>query len=263
MTIFEAIVLGIVQGLTEFLPVSSSGHLVLAQQVLGWQEPNLSFDVALHFATLLAVGVYFFSEILKLKRQELIAIVVGTIPAVFVGLLFKDVIESVFASVFLVSLALIVTGVLNLLADRFLDKSVKNKLEESSKALPGKEISWQDGLFIGCFQALAITPGISRSGSTVFAGLYRKLDRVAAFRFSFILSLPAVGGAALLQLFDAYQEGFTGITPLPFLLGSISAFVVGLLSLAVFKYVIVKARFEWFGYYCLLLGGGSLVFSLV
>lgn len=253
MSIFQSILLGIVQGVTEFLPISSSGHLVLSQHLLGWQEPNLAFDVFVHFATLLAVAVFFYRDIINLKKTEIIALGLGTIPAVIVGLSFKNQIESLFGSLQLVSLMLIVTGLINLVTDRKLETTVTK--EKKSEITPMK------GFVVGLFQSVAIVPGISRSGSTVAGGVWQGLDRMSAFRFSFLLSIPAVAGATLLQLLDLSKDGFVGVTPLPFLIGGAAAFVSGFLSLRLFRYIMAKARLEWFGWYCVVLGSGFLIFS--
>jgi undecaprenyl-diphosphatase len=252
MTILEAILLGIVQGVTEFLPVSSSGHLVLVQGLLGWQEPNLVFDVWLHFSTLLAVIIFFWKDFWQLKKQDFLVLLVGSIPAAVVGLFFKDTIEAWFGLAQVVAIALIFTGLLNLITDRIIKKQKPTETNQ--------EVSLKQGLIVGLFQALAIIPGISRSGSTVFAGTMQGLDRLKAFRFSFLLSLPAVLGASLLQLIKVInQDAISNISPV-FLWASLSAFVAGLISLYVFEYVIKKAKLNWFGWYCLLLGASFLVF---
>ncbi len=249
MSIFDAIILGVVQGLTEFLPVSSSGHLVLAQNLLGWTGPNLTFDVALHFATTIAVVIFFRQQLLKLNRRLAILLVIGTVPAGLVGLFFKDSIETLFDNSLLVSAALVMTGVMNLKANTEL------KDERERKSLI--DLSIKDALVVGVFQAVAITPGISRSGSTVFGGLVRKLNREAAFTLSFLLAIPAVLGATLLELIDVYQTGTNGLEPLPLILGGIVAFATGLASLKLLQYVIQKAKFNWFGWYCLVVGAIS------
>ena len=249
MSIFDAIILGVVQGLTEFLPVSSSGHLVLAQNLLGWTGPNLTFDVALHFATTIAVVIFFRQQLLKLNRRLAILLVIGTVPAGLVGLFFKDSIETLFDNSLLVSAALVMTGVMNLKANTEL------KDERERKSLI--DLSIKDALVVGVFQAVAITPGISRSGSTVFGGLVRKLNREAAFTLSFLLAIPAVLGATLLELIDVYQTGTNGLEPLPLILGGIVAFATGLASLKLLQYVIQKAKFNWFGWYCLVAGAIS------
>ncbi|MEN8253230.1 MAG: undecaprenyl-diphosphate phosphatase [Patescibacteria group bacterium] len=252
MTIFQSIFLGFVQGLTEFLPVSSSGHLALFQEFFGLTGRDLSFEVALHFSTLLAILVFFNQDIFKLKKDEILAVVIGTLPVVIVGLFLKDFIEQIFSLPILVSLALLITGVFNLLIDKNLSSKRSNN-----------EITWKDGLAIGLFQAVAIIPGISRSGSTVLGGLNQKLSRQAAFKFSFILAIPAILGASVLQILDLIEMGFSSISILPYLFGGLTAFLVGLASLSLFKYVIEKAKFEFFAYYCFSVAFVSFVLQFI
>jgi len=248
MTIFQSLILGIVQGVTEFLPVSSSGHLVLVQYLFGLQEVELSFDILLHLATLLAIIIFFWKQLWQLKFKDLFLIGLGTIPAVVVGLLFKDQIEGLFNAPKLVAVTLLVTGLINFGIDRLLD---------SKKAT--KPVDYRSALLAGFFQAIAITPGISRSGSTVFGGMLGNLSREEAFRFSFFLAIPAILGASVLQLTDLPTGGLNNLISLPYLVGVLGAFVAGILSLSLFKFMIEKAKFEWFGYYCFIVGFGALI----
>ncbi|MBT3250139.1 MAG: undecaprenyl-diphosphate phosphatase [Candidatus Pacebacteria bacterium] len=252
MTGLEAIFLGMVQGATEFLPVSSSGHLVLAQDLLGWGQPDLTFDVWLHFSTLLAVVIFFWKDLLSLTKKEALVILVASIPAALVGLFFEDAISGLFGSTKIVASTLLVTGVFNLITANIIKK---RSVEKESSA-----ISFKQGFFVGLFQALAIIPGISRSGSTVLAGSLQGLDRLKAFRFSFMLSLPVILGASSLQFIKVIKSGAISQINADFLFAAVAAFLTGLLSLHVFKYVIKKARLDWFGYYCLILGSGYLLF---
>lgn len=253
MTSFEAIFLGIVQGATEFLPVSSSGHLVLAQELLGWQQPDLTFDVWLHFSTLLAVIIFFWKDLLSLTKKEMSVILVASIPAAVVGLFFEDAVGGLFASTRIVASTLLVTGLFNLITARIIKKRAEDK--ESST------IGFKKGFIVGLFQALAIIPGISRSGSTVLAGSMQGLDRLKAFRFSFMLSLPVILGASLLQFIKVIKQGTVGQINIDFFLAAGAAFLTGLVSLHIFQYVMKKARLDWFGYYCLVLGSGYLLCS--
>jgi len=252
MTTIEAIFLGAVQGATEFLPVSSSGHLVLAQDLLGWQQPDLIFDVWLHFSTLLAVIIFFWKDLLSLTRKEMLVILLASVPAALVGLFFEDTISGLFASTRIVASTLLVTGLFNLITARIIKKRSEN--QESLV------VSLRQGFVVGLFQALAIIPGISRSGSTVLAASIQGIDRLKSFRFSFMLSLPVILGASLLQFIKVIKEGAAGQINADFLLAAAAAFLTGLLSLHVFKYVMKKARLDWFGYYCLVLGSGYLLF---
>ncbi|MCL2802269.1 MAG: undecaprenyl-diphosphate phosphatase [Treponema sp.] len=206
MNILEAIVLGIVQGLTEFLPVSSSGHLVLLQKIFDVKEPSLFFDTMLHFGTLIAVFAVLWKdiwELLKKPVQKLTGfLVLATIPAVVAALLFKDSIENLFISAKFLGFCFLITSGL-LVAAELLSRRAKNKIEDSGKELKNAEsMTWFDALFIGIMQALAIPPGISRSGATISGALFRNLNRDFAARFSFLLSIPAILGALVLQARD-------------------------------------------------------------
>ncbi|MDH5533204.1 MAG: undecaprenyl-diphosphate phosphatase [Candidatus Pacebacteria bacterium] len=252
MNFFQAVLLGIVQGATEFLPVSSSGHLALTQRFLGFTQANLAFDTFLHFATLLAVIIFFWKDLIKLKLNNWIVIAVGTIPAVIAGLLIKDYIEGIITSTIIVAGFLILTGITNLISDK--------KLEQTETT---KEVTLKSAFIIGLFQAVAIIPGISRSGSTLFGGLLQKLDRKEAFKFSFYLSIPAILGATLLQGLDVLEIGLNGINPSLYLVGAVAAFITGISSLKVFKYIIEKARLEVFGWYCIGVGILFIIGSLL
>lgn len=243
MNLYQAVALGVIQGITEFLPISSSGHLALTQKLFGFTEANIAFDTFLHFGTLLAVIIFFWKDLIKLKLKQWFIIAVGTIPAVIAGLLIKDYIESIVTSTLLVSGFLIITGILNLISDK--------KLQQESTT---KEIGFKTALITGIFQAFAIIPGISRSGSTLFGSLIQKIDRREAFKFSFYLAIPAVLGATILQGLDVLETGLNGVSPYLYLLGATIAFITGVSSLKVFKYIIDKARLEIFGWYCISVG---------
>lgn len=256
MTIQQALILGLLQGFTEFLPVSSSGHLVLGQKLLGFSEPPVVFDIIIHVGTLTAV-LFFFRRILAKLVQETVicvgkgqlnrisplvsAVVVGTLPAIAVGLLLNNYLEQIFNSVGLVSVALVGTAGL-LFSTTFIRKTTTTL----------ERISWLDGLVIGILQALAILPGISRSGSTVVAGLWRKLDREAAFTFSFLLSIPAIIGAMALQVKDF--SGSVNGQMLPTLVGFLAAAISGYTALVIFKKSVVQGKLAYFGIYCILVG---------
>lgn len=257
MTLVQALLLGAVQGLTEFLPVSSSGHLVLFGSLLGYDDSGkVFFFVLLHLATLLSVFIYFYKDILKLRQKELIVLAVGTVPAVVVGVLFKSMIESLFAIPLLVSVTLMATGVINIVADKLIEKQEKQK---SADTFP----TWKQSLMIGIAQAVAITPGISRSGSTVVAGLYQGLTKQRAFTFSFLLSIPAILGATSLELFQFFKDGEVVRLEPSEIFGLLTAFVFGLLSLKLFAYVVRQARLRWFGYYTIAVGCASLFLLMV
>ncbi|HTK46146.1 MAG TPA: undecaprenyl-diphosphatase UppP [Patescibacteria group bacterium] len=241
--LIQAIVLGIVQGLTEFLPVSSSGHLILVPYLLGWDDPfidSLAFSVMLHIATLLALLVYFRNDWLRLIPAGLAAIrdrslrddpdrrlawllVVATIPAMIVGVLLNDPIENAFREARLVAVTLVIGGAILFLADRL-----------GSKSRPMESISFRLALGIGAAQAFALVPGVSRSGISISAGLFAGLDRGAAARFAFLMATPITAGAGLWELRKVIAgEAGVDVPIVPLLAGMVAALVAGLLAIAV------------------------------
>ena len=253
MTLVYLLLLAVIQGLTEFLPVSSSGHLVLIQHWTRAFEGDVFLDVVLHVGTLLAVLAVYRREALRLLRfdapavQYIVALVVGTLPAVVVGLLFKDALESLFSSPRAAAAALVLTGFV-LLSTRRAGRRTRN--------LPG---GWQPvapplhkALLIGCAQALAIVPGISRSGSTIAASLWLGLARDEAARFSFLLSVPAILGALVLHVLAGDVASEAG--GLALFLGAAVAFVVGLFAIRLTALMVVQKHFWKFAFYCIPLG---------
>jgi undecaprenyl-diphosphatase len=213
MPIHQAVILAVLQGFTEFLPISSSAHLALAPWLFGWTDQGLTFDIALHFGTLLAVLIYFFRDLVQMvgggfgqswgndpelrgNRGLLWMIIAGTIPVGVAGLLLKHAAETTFRTPWVIGGMMIGVGLLMGYAERIapLNKRV------------GK-VGWTDALAIGFSQALAVVPGTSRSGITITMGLFRGLDRESAARFSFLLSTPAIGAAALDAFYDLYKAG--------------------------------------------------------
>lgn len=257
MNIGQSIVLGIVQGLTEFLPVSSSAHLVFGQYFLGITEPQIVFDVLLHFATLLAVVVYLRFEVVKLIKgifrlnkfkedpsARLSGLVIlGSIPTMLIGLAGKKYFEAAFGMPLLVAFFLLITGVILWLAEVY---------ARPRKSLP--QTRTQDALAIGVCQGIAILPGISRSGTTISAGLLLGLEKKWAAKYSFLLSLPAVLGANILELKDIDFLQFIDYKAIYFW-GIFFAFLFGLVSLKFLIWILEKKRFKLFAYYCWLLGG--------
>ena len=238
----QAVILGLIQGITEFLPVSSSGHLVLAQRLLGLREPALTFDIALHLGTLVAVLLFFRRDIAGMVQGILgrgpertsytwllVLIILGSVPTAVVGLLFKDSFEAMFASVTAVGVSLLITAALLLAAG--LAGRPRRGLEETR--------SWH-ALLIGLAQGLAITPGISRSGSTISTALLLGLERELAVRFSFLLSIPAILGAVALQALDLPPGLHLAWTPL--LLGALVAGVSGWLALRLLLGLVRRVR---------------------
>ncbi|MFH1291863.1 MAG: undecaprenyl-diphosphatase UppP [bacterium] len=237
MTIFNSLLLGIVQGLTEFLPISSSGHLILMREVLGINiQSGLTFDAILQLGTILAVFVYFRKLVLELIRDAvryvigqgkkvkkenqmlILALIFGTIPAATLGFFLEDVMETAFRSTLLVAVTLVAGSLLFIAAERL----AKQKL---------KSVSPKHGWWIGCFQVLALIPGVSRSGATISGGLLLGLNRVTAARFSFLLALPVITGSGLKKLLDVYQFGIADVSTLHLSLGFVSAFIVGLVCI--------------------------------
>ncbi|MDR2095988.1 MAG: undecaprenyl-diphosphate phosphatase [Treponema sp.] len=252
MSIFEAIILGAVQGLTEFLPVSSSGHLVLLQKIFRISEPVLLFDTMVHVGTLLAVFVVLRQDIWSILRRPFqpltFYLILATIPAVVAALFFKEQIEKAFSTASFLGFAFLITSAL-LIISEFLSRRRSGwlKNQESMNRL--------DALIIGILQAVAIIPGVSRSGSTLSGALSRKLDRNFAARFSFLLSIPAILGALVLQINDIAS----GQAPesLPFLLiiaGTITAALVGFFAINLMLRIIQGSSLRGFALYTAILG---------
>ena len=261
MNFIDAILLGILQGATEFLPVSSSGHLALAQNLLDdFTQPGLLFDVLLHVGTMVAVIAYFWKDLLglltspwrrddtgRVQRRMLALIVLGSIPTALIGLSFKDLFEGLFDRPMIVCLMLLVTGSLLIVAERF--RSIRRTQEQ---------MTWKDAVVVGIVQGLAIIPGISRSGSTIATLLMRGIDGETAARFSFLLALPAVFGAALLSLKDLDQVTREVIPA--YLAGTGAALLTGLLCIHFLMGIIRRRRLSWFAFYCWGAGTAGLVF---
>lgn len=248
MSLFQAIFLAIVQGLTEFLPVSSSGHLVLFQKIFGIDEPPVFFDILLHLGTLGAILFFFKNEIIDLivnfrKRIKIwFLIIIGSIPAVITGYFLNSKISEIFGSIELVGVMWIIFGLLLLSLKFVKNKTNKEKLHE---------ISFVDAFVVGLFQATALFPGISRSGSTVTGGLLKKLSPSNAFTFSFLLSIPAILGAVILKVKEIKMlDVNVGLC----LLSMIIAGIIGFFILRVLKKILVSEKFYFFGIYCFVLG---------
>jgi undecaprenyl-diphosphatase len=247
MDYVQAILLGIVQGLTEWLPISSSGHLVIIQELLGIQVP-LIFDVMLHFGTLLAVCAMFWKDLLKIvssivhldfqSEYGTLAqfLVVGSIPIALIGALFHDFFASLFTNLTAVGVALLLTSII-LYSSKFHKES--------------KQLNYKESFLVGIAQAIAIIPGISRSGFTIATGLLRGIDRREIFRFSFLLSVPAIIGANMFELITVPLTGFDMIS---MTVGTVTAAVVGYLSLKLLLRLVVNRKFYLFSFYCLALG---------
>jgi undecaprenyl-diphosphatase len=245
MTHLAAIILGFIEGATEFIPVSSSGHLIIGRAILGLGSVgSLTFDAVLQLATSCALLVYFWRDVLRLiqtawkivtrqpveqkEKTLLYAIILGTIPAVIGGLLLEKQMDTIFRNVHLVALTLILGSILMWLAQKYSRKVAPHEpLGELGKHM----ISIKKGIMIGFFQVLALVPGVSRSGATISGGLFAGLTQEEATRFSFLLSLPVLFGAGLKKLFEVRHDLFSSGYGSALLLGSLTAFIVGLLSI--------------------------------
>lgn len=248
MNLIQAIILGIVQGITEFLPISSSGHLVLMQKIFGITAPTLLFDTSVHLGTLLAVFVVFKDDIVSILKkpfQKLTwLLIAGTIPTAIIGILFKDSFEQMFRSGSTLGFEFIITGVV-LLWSGILKNGRKNV----------RETSYFDAVFIGVMQGLAIMPAISRSGLTISGALFRNLDRNFAARFSFLLSIPAILGAAVFQVKDIMEVGGgSGIGMGALIAGSIAAALAGYATIKYMLQVLREGKLKYFAYYVFVIG---------
>ncbi len=248
MTLAEAVISGVVQGLTEFLPVSSSGHLALLQGFFGAEEPAVFFDICLHAATLAAVVCFFRREIFAgIKGRDLRmagCIAVATVPAVAAGLLFEDRIEAIFSSPRVVSSMFFVTA-LALFAGQW---------ALGARTARAEKISYGRSFFVGIAQAVALLPGVSRSGLTVSAGLLSGLAAGTAFMFSFLMSIPVILAALVYKAVKTDLAAELGSGGLDYAAGMVAAFVVGMLGLMLLRGVIRAKKIYIFGIYCLLLG---------
>ncbi len=273
MDLTQAILLGIIQGLTEFLPVSSSGHLVLLQNLFGIKEPELLFDICLHGGTLVAVFIVFSKDITRIgltllklpffiksghgfknlfqNNEEIrmaLLIIIGSIPTAILGLLFKEITEHIFSSVRLAGMMLLITG-----SFLWLSKKV------TSRGRLINQMTIKDALVIGLVQGLAIIPGISRSGATICAALFLGIDRRLAGQFSFLLSIPAILGALLLS-FDL-SASTTGINTTMIFAGTIAASIIGFMALKILLQVVHKGHLYYFAPYCWLVAMAAFIYG--
>ncbi len=280
MNIFTAILLGIVQGVAEFLPISSSGHLGLLHNIFGLEnveQSNMTFDVLLHLGTLVAVFIVYrrdiwemIKEFFKLfgeatnqrregekrvismspKRRLLIMVVIATVPLVAASLV-SDYVEQLQQSTIAIGIALLITGVILFTADR----CRKGKKTE-------KDASFWDALIVGLAQAVGVVPGISRSGITISAGLFSGFDREFAVRFSFLLSIPAVLGANILTLAKGGLDISAGMLP-AYIAGIVTAAVCGYFAIKLVKYLVDSKKFGGFAYYCWVVGLAAIAYELI
>jgi len=264
MELIKAILLGIIQGFSEFLPISSSGHLVIFAELLQFKKTGVAFEVFVHFGTLMSV-IFAFHRDLKLmliapfkvylsgsKDENLLEalrwdyfVIVGTIPAVLVGFTLKDPIEALFSQVLLVFFMLLVTGLL-----MWTSKFLKER---------SRHFSILNSLLIGIAQALAILPGISRSGSTIFTGMALGIPREKVARFSFILSIPVIFGATVLKVNDLINLPPTNAEIQNLIAGTFFSFISGYLAIIWLLDVVKKGKLEWFGYYCFFISISGMI----
>ena len=262
---WQAIILGIIEGITEFLPVSSTGHLTITQKLFGMQldDPSLTaFTVIIQIGAIVAAIVYFWSDIWRVltawwkglwssKHRKNFdykygwAIIIGSLPIAVIGLLFKDQIETTLRSLWFVAIGLIGWSVVMWLADRIGQKATRVE----------KDVTWKDTLAIGVMQCLALIPGVSRSGATISGGLFRKFDRVSATKLSFFLGIPALFAAGIFQSIAQYQHISNGVGWGDTILAGVVSFIVGYISTAWLLKFVSSNNFSVFIWYRLLLGG--------
>lgn len=247
MTVLQAVILGLVQGLTEFLPISSSGHLVLFQKYFGLEESVLTFDVLLHLGTLVAVFVVFWKDIVSMIKKPwqrlTLLMIIATIPTGLLGLGLKDFFEKLFQSGSSLGIEFIATGFIIWMADR---------IRPRAKGID--QISHFDAAFVGFMQGIAILPAVSRSGLTIAGSLFRGISREAAARFSFLVSIPAIAGAALLDVKDIFEQGLPAGEPLTFIIGPLVAAISGYWAINYMLKVLREGSMKWFAYYVWVLG---------
>jgi len=265
---FEALILGIVQGLTEFLPVSSSGHLVIAKELFGIKTEDLTFEIVVHAATVLATLCVFWKEIVKLfsgffkfkwndETKYILMIVVSMVPVGIVGVFCKDYVEELFGGgLLLIGLALIVTAYLLILSENFQKKQALSKKEP-------KEMSFRSAMWMGLAQAFAVIPGLSRSGSTIATGLICGVKKSDVAKFSFLMVLMPVLGEAFLDLVGGDFAGASSIGSMNLIIGFLAAFVSGLFACKVMIEIVKRAKLSWFALYCGLVGLLCVIFNMI
>lgn len=273
MSWFEAIVMGIFQGVAEFLPISSSGHLALLQYLFSIKEGNLFFTEMLHFGTLISIFIVYFKDIARIIYEFLdlivsiikgkkirrlskhqwfgLLIIIGSIPTAVIGLTFKDFFESLYTSIIPIGIAFIVTGFLLWIAEK-----------KGSEGKDVKDVKLIDAILIGIFQGIAIFPGISRSGSTIVGGLFRGLKKPVATEYSFLLALPATFGAFVLGMKDVVEGGDALING-PLVLGVILSAITGVFAIKSLIKMLNNNKLKYFSYYLWALGALTIVLGLV
>ena len=249
MNVFQAVILGLIQGITEFLPVSSSGHLVLFQKLFNINQPTILFDIILHIGTLVPVIIIFWDKIFSLIKKPFEKytwlIILATLPAVIIGLFFGNAIENLFNKADFLWLAFIITGVVLLCSD-------SSKISKAIKS--DKDILYKDALIIGLMQAFAIIPGVSRSGSTIAAALICGLKKNTAARFSFMMSIPVIIGASVLELKHVFDGEINYALDFKIVFfGFIAAALSGYLAIKFMLNLIRQSKLKYFAYYVFIL----------
>ncbi|MBR4876014.1 MAG: undecaprenyl-diphosphate phosphatase [Clostridia bacterium] len=268
MTLIQGIILGIVQGFTEFLPVSSSGHLTLMSALMELPS-DLLFTIVVHLGTLLAVFIAFWEDVVMLiqgalglvldgfktrdipKRRLVLLLLVATLPLV-IGALLNDTVEAMFDSPLFVGCALLVTACVLFVADR-----------HGGGHKTAANASFKDAAIVGLAQLCALFPGISRSGSTMCAGLFAGLDRDFAVRFAFLLSIPAVAGSFVFKLPDLLETGIMAASAAPYVAGFIAALISGWLAIKLVNLLVKRNSFRYFSYYCAIIGAVTIILNLI
>jgi len=252
MTVLEAVISGIVQGLTEFLPVSSSGHLVILHKIFGLKEPQIAFDIFLHIGTMVSVLIFFAKDIINIivkDRKMMLLIILACVPTFIIGFLSKDIAERLFGSSLTVGYALIITGLWLLIAHFF---AIRNKSPHG--------VSLLDSIIIGIAQGIAVIPGISRSGATIGTGLMLGLEGSMAVKFSFLLSVPAILGASAVK-FIHIEKGLEGAATVPFMAGGLAALFTGIAAIYLLLKAVKMSKLWAFGVYCILAGAVTVFLS--
>ncbi len=262
LDLFQVLFLAVVQGLTEFLPVSSSGHLVLAGSWIGTTSPGLFLPILLHLGTLAAVLIVYRADVRGLiadlfaKRfGEIGLLIVATIPTVFVGLLLHSAIDEAFGDARAAACGLLFTAAVLWFSDSLRKRNLVSK--QSGRT----ELTLRDAIVMGCAQAIAIMPGVSRSGSTIGAGMMLGIRPDRAARFSFLMSIPAILGATILEAKGLFGSSTSGASLGIPIAGMVVSALVGLIALRLLLAFLARGAFRWFAVYCALLGAGYLVFS--
>jgi undecaprenyl-diphosphatase len=247
MNFWQALLLGFIQGIAEFFPISSSGHLVIVQNWLSINPPPFYFDIFIHLVSLIAIVIFFYKPLLDIithrKWATVLQMIVGSIPIFIIGYLWQSQIEQLFISPFVAGLGLLITAGFNFITSYSFAQHKKSN-----------ELNLKNSLLIGLAQVLALVPGISRSGTTLFAASQVGIEKTQAFRFSFYLALPAILGANVAQLITTNPNRVAALANLSlanFLLGGAVCLATSLLSLIILKKILANTRYHWFGYYCL------------